>query len=220
MANITTPLNYIIRPYLVSDRSMVRQIAFDTAFMGASADIFFEGREFLQDALTRYFTDYEPDSAWVAETKEGIVGYIIGAKNETRMNQIFLAKIVPDLLIIALQQALFFRLKNLKLLKGIVSSLLHGEFYAPSFTKKYPAVLHINLKSDYRGQGIGYALMQVLINDYMQAGIHGVHLATMSSAGAEFFQKNGFNIIFKSKRSYLNNYTSQDIPLYILGRVL
>ena len=90
----------------------------------------------------------------------------------------------------------------------------------PSFSKTYPAVLHINIKKDSRGQGTGDALMKTLLDDFTKSGVQGVRLATMSSGASGFFCKSGFSILFKGRRSYLDSLAGQEVPLYILGREL
>ena len=213
-------MSQVIRPYTPSDRYAVRRIAFETALMGASAAVFFEGTEFLKDALTLYFTDYEPESAWVGEGDDGIVGYILGAKDEHRMEKILMGKIIPQLVVDALREGLLLRPKNIEFLSRIVWSLFKGELYAPSFKDEYPAILHINLKADFRGQGTGAALIRTLVDDFTRAKVRGVRLATMSAVAADFFRKNGFSILFQGQRSYLEGVAGRGVPLYILGRKL
>ncbi len=213
-------MNPVIRPYRLTDRSAVRQIAFETAFMGASAAVFFEGQEFLKDALTLYFTDHEPESIWVFEVDGVVAGYILGARDEKKMDRVVWTKIIPGLCVDALGQGLLLRPRNMKLLGGLAASFLKGEFFMPSFSEDYPAVLHINLKADRRGHGAGGALIRTLVEAFTQAGVKGVHLGTMSSAGADFFQKNGFVLLFQGQRSYMENFAGKAVPLYLLGRKL
>jgi len=72
------PTNYIIRPYLPADRDAVRQICCDTGFSGDPIDPLFSDRDVFADFFTRYYTDWEPESAWVAESNGHVVGYLIG----------------------------------------------------------------------------------------------------------------------------------------------
>ena len=83
----------IVRKYRESDRQSIREIACDTAFLGDPVEHFFEGRGFIADFLTAYFTDYEPQSCFVAETENKIVGYIIGTKNTKKMSRTFAEEI-------------------------------------------------------------------------------------------------------------------------------
>ena len=78
-----------IRKFQVKDRAAVRKIVYDTALIGEPAALFFQGQEVISDALSLYFTDYEPGSCWVAENNDQIVGYLIGAKNKIAAEIIF-----------------------------------------------------------------------------------------------------------------------------------
>ena len=63
---------YLIRKYKKEDKKSVRRIACDTAFMGEPCEKFFNGRDFLADILILYFTDYEPESCFVAELNDKV----------------------------------------------------------------------------------------------------------------------------------------------------
>ena len=211
-------MNVVVRSYQPSDREALRQIAYDTALMGRSASNFFEGDEFFKDALTLYFTDYEPQSAWVAEVDGIIAGYIIAARDESEMQKCFLTRILPGLIAAFLRSGMIFRLSNVRLLKGVIAGWFSGEMQSPDFSADYPAVLHINIKDGMRGSGAGTALMNVLLDVLRRDGVKGIRLATMSEKGASFFRKNGFSLLFEGKRSYLNEAAGCCVPLYIFGK--
>lgn len=70
--------NIFIRKFNNCDRKDIRRISCDTAFLEESRKVFFDDDEILADALTLYFTDYEPDSCFVAVKNDKIIGYIKG----------------------------------------------------------------------------------------------------------------------------------------------
>lgn len=60
-------------------------------------------------------------------------------------------------------------------------------------TQRFPAQVHINLRADARGQGIGARLLETAVADLAQAGVAGVHVVTgrgMRNVG--FYLRNGF----------------------------
>jgi len=211
----------IIRQYKKDDRSSIRDIAWDTAFIGKSANIFFDGEEILTDFLTKYFTDYEPDSCFVAlNSRSEIVGYLLGTKNTVSLRRIFSFKIFPRLLISAIIKGTFLRKKNMLFILHCLNSILRQEFKMPDFSKEYPATLHINLKESWRDLKIGSRLITVYLDYLAKAKIPGIYLATMSNKAAEFFSKQGFNLLHKGHRTYFRYILQKDVSVYIYGKRL
>jgi len=207
-----------IRQFSISDRLAVRVINYNTALLGDSAQKFFDDQEVFADALTGYFTDYEPQACFVAERDNEVVGYLIGAKDALAMDRVIMAKLVLPLLFKAFLRGTFLKLKNIVFLFDCACSLLRGEFFAPSFYKKYPAVLHINLKEGFRGQALGGRLIEVYLNYLKNEGIKGVHLCTMSDKAADFFGAQGFSLLHEGKRSYFRRYLGRDVSARIFGK--
>src|ERR687885_699118 len=79
---------YTIRTYRSSDRGAVRKLCCDTGFLGMPIDPVFEDRELFADFLTTYYTDHEPESAFVLEIDGEIRGYLLGCRKPLR-NQLY-----------------------------------------------------------------------------------------------------------------------------------
>jgi len=212
--------NINIRRFEVKDRDAVRKIMHDTALMGDPASLFFEGEKIFTDALTLYFTDYEPQSSFVAEVDGRVVGCLIGAKNKPASEKIINEKITPGLLWDALKSGLFLKRKNLIFAFNSIVSILKGEFRAPDFSKDYPATLHINVLKECRGLDLGSRLISAYLEYLKTEGIRGICLATMSDAAGKFFAKQGFELLHSGKRSYFQHILHKDVPLYIYGKKL
>ncbi len=75
---MNTNEGFRIRPYAPADRPYVRNICCETGFMGRPVDPVFCDREAFADFFTRYYTDWEPDHALVAEADGRVVGYLLG----------------------------------------------------------------------------------------------------------------------------------------------
>lgn len=207
-----------VRHYRPQDRPFVRRIAWETALLGESAQAFFDGEEPFSDFLTLYFTDYEPQSCFVAQSGSEVAGYLLGARNTAVLERAFRDKILFPLLFKAAAKGVFFKKKNLVFFFNLFKSLLRKEFRAPDFSREYPATLHINLQRPYRHSGAGSRLISAYLGYLAEKGVSGVHLATMSEAAAGFFQKQGFGLLYKGRRSYLRHILRRDIPLYIYGK--
>jgi ribosomal protein S18 acetylase RimI-like enzyme len=212
--------SFFIRKYNSKDRIFIRNIAYNTAFRGESADIFFDDKEVLADFLTKYFTDFEPESIFVADNNEAVVGYIIGARNIKVLNTTFILKVLPKLLIDVIARGVFFKRKCRTYIINSFKSFLKGEFKMPDFSNKYPAVLHINIDNNYRSSGLGRRLMFKFLSYLTDEKVPGVQLSTISEQGKEFFEKQGFSLLYKGERSYFKNILGGNIVCYSLGKVL
>ena len=84
-----------IRPYRQADRHAVRAIVCDTAERGGPVERFFHDREVFADLLTRYYTDWEPGSLWVAERDAWVVGYLTGCLDTRRYHRVMAWRIIP-----------------------------------------------------------------------------------------------------------------------------
>ena len=207
-----------IRKFNIDDRVAVRDINYATALLGDSAEKFFDDQEIFADALTRYFTDYEPQSCFVAESGGTIVGYLIGTKDACIADRIMGGRIVLPLVLKAFFRGVFFKLKNILFLLDCMRSFVRGEFFAPSFYKDYPATLHINLREGFRGQASGGRLIDAYLNYLKSENVKGVYLCTMSDKAAEFFTAQGFTLLHEGKRSYFRRYLGRDVTSRIFGK--
>jgi GNAT superfamily N-acetyltransferase len=196
----------------------VREIAWQTAFLGRPADSFFSGKEFLQDALTAYFTDYEPESCFVAEQDGQVRGYLLGAVDAARMGRVFRKKIAPRLCGKFILGGIAFSRKNARLLLNLAASFFKGEFREGRFPE-YPATLHVNMTEGFRGSGAGSALVDAFLAYVRQKKAGGVFLCTMSGAGG-FFEKKGFTLLADHPRSYLRHVAGGTLRAMIYGRRL
>ena len=210
----------VIRRYRRLDRQEIRQICCDTAFMGQPCANFFDGDDIFADALTEYFTDHEPQSCFVAEKEGLVVGYLIGAKDVTLMGRVFTQKITLKLLIKAFYSGVFFKSKNIVFLGFCLRSMLGGEFRQPDLSREYPATLHINMRSGFRGLGIGSQLLAQYLIYLKDEGVPAVHFATMSENATYFFNKREFTVLFRLRRSYFRHLLKRDIFVYVYGKKL
>ncbi|MDP2905371.1 MAG: GNAT family N-acetyltransferase [Candidatus Omnitrophota bacterium] len=209
-----------IRSFNKTDRQAVRDIFYATAFLGEPADAFFDGKEIICDALTAYFTDYEPEACFVAYADGVVAGCLIGAKNKAVCDKIVSQRIFPGLIWKALASGAFFNWKNIRLMQKMLCAAIRGEFKAPDFSTEYPATLHINLKKEYRAQGIGARLIGAYCDYLAKEKIPGVCLATMSERAGAFFSEQGFALLHTGMRSYFSHILKRDVPVFIYGKIL
>lgn len=209
-----------IRKFLNSDRGAIRRITFDTAFLGEPASIFFDDEEIFCDCLSLYYTDYEPESCFVAAWKEMAIGYIFGAKSIRKMSRIFSVKVAPRLGKKAIDRGTIHSGKIQEFLMHCSASFLKGEFFAPSYAGDYPATFHINIDQDYRGLKIGSDLLDHFLGYLRANDVTGVQCSTMSEKAKRFNARKGFQVLFKGERSFWKHYAGASLPYYVLGMKL
>ena len=210
-------VDFVVRKFSIQDRARIREISCATSFLGLPRVGIFTDDEILADSLTLYFTDFEPDSSFVAVSGSNVIGYITGAKDVKLMDKIN-SKIFPCILLKAFKRGLFFRGVNLKYFYYSLRSLLRGEFSMPDFSRDYPATLHINIDKDYRGQGVGEKLIEEYLSYLKVSQVKGVHFGALSEGPKRFFTRTGFTMLFQGKRTYFRPYSGEDVNFYIFGR--
>lgn len=210
----------IIRKFMPNDRGRLRSISCDTALQGIDRKKVFSDDEILADALTMYYTDYEPQSCFVAAVQNLVVGYVVGTTNVSVMEHISNAKIFPRIFAKAMRKGVFFNSVNLKFFFYLMKSAAKGEFFMPSFSKEFPAMLHINIDSSYRRQGIGERLIEAYMEYLKSLNVRGVHFGTFSESAKYFFIQMGFIILHQGKRTYFKPYTDKEVNFYVFGKQL
>jgi len=209
---------YLIRKFKASDREAVRCLSCQTAFLELPPHLVFDDDEVLADFLTLYFTDYEPDSCFVAVANSSVIGYLIGSRDVGLMNRIIKKKIIPLLFKKVLLRKTFFNRINLRFLFFCLLSFLRGEFFIPNFSKEFPATLHINIDKRYRNQGIGRELIDNYLDYLKHYQIKGVHFSSFSEQAKIFFLKLGFEVLITKRRSYLEPFVKREVKLYVFGK--
>lgn len=208
----------IIRSFKEGDRGPLRKLCADTAFMGEPVERFFPDRELFCDWASVYYTDYEPQSIFVAEYENQICGYVMGAKDESRYR-----KASAELSKACLNRAwgrVLFESCSRNLFFSLVKSFMSGEFKRPDFSRHYPAHLHINVAKPFRGSGIGSMLIN-RFEEYLRGNkIYGARLSTISPRANRFFQKQGFGILYRRRVTYFDSLTQEEIYLSMYGKIL
>jgi ribosomal protein S18 acetylase RimI-like enzyme len=187
----------LIRPYQPTDRAAVRAICCDTAFMGHPMDRFFDDREILADALSRYYTDFEPEKILVAEVEGKISGYFFGCTHSHNFRSTLRWRIAPMLAAKGFARGVLWRPGTRRFVFRVIGCSLKGKIRIPEVPPEYPAHLHINLLDSCRGHGLGVQLMETGLDSLRTAGAKGAHLQTLkqNTRAVAFFRRCGFESI-------------------------
>ena len=184
----------ILRAYEPADRSSVRRIACETANRGESADAIFPDREIVADLLTRYYTDAEPQSAWVADFEGRVVGYLTGCLDSRRYWRMMHWRVGPSAVLRAIARGACYRRETWRFVRAMMGTWRRGGFnrYVP--LDEYPAHLHVNVQHGFRGQRVGTQLVERCIAQVREAGLRGMHLAVRddNQPARRLFERLGF----------------------------
>lgn len=186
----------IIRRYRPEDREAVREISWNTADKGRTVDLYFHDHETVAEVLTRYYTDWEPGSLWVAECDHAVVGYLTGCLDTRRGSRLINWRVVPGAVAGAIGRGALWRAETWRLVAAFAKTALLGG--GPKVDLgKYPAHLHINLRQGFRGRGLGRQLIEHFRRQVQEQGIGGIHLVAWGENrdGRRFFERMGFHLL-------------------------
>lgn len=209
----------VIRNFTPADRRQIRRISCDSAFMGEPVERFLKDRELFADWATLYYTDYEPESVFLAEYGNRVAGYIMGCCNEENYRRVFSGQIQAPCLKKA-WKSLFVEPSARVLLFNLGRSFLCGEFRRPDFSNIYPAHLHINVDAGFRCAGIGAMLMDKFLSYLVCRRVMSVRLATISKRANRFFRNQGFGLLYRRRVTYFDYLAQEEIYLSMYGKML
>jgi ribosomal protein S18 acetylase RimI-like enzyme len=186
----------VIRPYQPVDRQAVFRIGADTAFFGAPIEAYMEDRNAFLDAFYAYYTDLEPEHTWVACADGEVVGFLTGCVDTRIHNGKLLRVIIPRLTGNLLRGKYHFGKRSVHYFGGLLGGLLRREFTRIDL-ETYPAHLHINVESAWRGYKLGQRLMEAYLGQLRALGITGVYLDTTSlnEVACQLYEKMGFRLL-------------------------
>ena len=191
------PKKFEIRNFQPGDRQRVRELCCETGFLGNPIDPIFEDRALFADYLTAYYTDREPESAFVLLVNGEIRGYLLGSRHPAR------------------QQLFNFYSNALLFLRGILryprysaasKKFVHWIFRTawrevPAAPRK-TAHFHINLLADARSVASTRALMDSYLR-YLHAHgekrVFGQMVVFEDRRGTKMFERYGFRVLNKAE---------------------
>ena len=183
-----------IRPYKTEDRNALRTLCCNVADSGGPIENFFPDREVAEDMLTKYYTDYEPESTFVAYCDGRLAGYINGCMDNRRYGLVTFWLLMPALLLKAFKRGVFFRPEIHELLRGALKNWRRVFVWRKKSFHSHQGHLHIGIAGDFRGQQVGRDLLNTLVTH--AAGMNIVELAASvhdgNKAACVFFDKQGF----------------------------
>lgn len=168
----------IIRPYEATDRAAVRRICYETGFMGGSIASQYSDFESYADMFSGYYTDVEPDLAFVATQAGQVVGYAFSALDSSKAWSPMMVALRHAITRLACFRAGTFRFYLRSMFDLLRDLRKHAR---PPFDKaRFPSHVHINLLPSARN---GYAARDLMFTSFDRLaergspGLHGESLA-------------------------------------------
>ena len=190
-------MSTIIRPFRGSDREAVRQLCCDTGYLGNAIDPVFSDRELFADYLTRFYTDAEPEAAFVVERNGVVRGYLLGSRRPWRQ-RLFDVFNCTSLLAKGIARYAGYDVATRKFIRWILTQAWREVPPAPRGIPHF----HFNIMPDARS----LATMLELTSRYFdflrahgETHVFGQMTIIEGKRGAGLFERYGFTVLNKSE---------------------
>ena len=208
-------MNCRVRPYQPADREAVRRICADTGFMGNPIDAIFTDREVFANFFTRYYTDYEPDSALVAEDADTgqVVGYLLGCMRYRyqawKQIELMVLRTIPK--VIWRYVLGRYNKESRRFLYWVVFRSIRETPPAP----RRSAHFHINLLPAYRNGSAGRDLAFTFFDMANHRGVRRIYgqIQTRDHRRNGFWTRFGFRELSRRRITKFDKYESR--PVYV-----
>ncbi|HSB66578.1 MAG TPA: GNAT family N-acetyltransferase [Anaerolineales bacterium] len=172
-------MDLIVRHYLPSDQPAVFEISAESAFFGEPVEAFLEDRQLYNDAFAKYYTEFETSLVWVAESPQGVIGFLLGCADTAIQLKRWRKYIVTTVLLNSISGKYKLGKRTTRFALGMLAGSVRREA-PPVNLSEYPAHLQIDVKQGCRGMGIGRLLIEAYLEQLRELHVHGVHLETTS----------------------------------------
>ena len=186
-----------IRKFARGDRERVRELCCETGFLGNPIDPIFEDRELFADYLTAYYTDWEPESAWVLLVGGELKGYLLGSRHPLRQ-QCYAFYQNVSLLLRGIWRYAGYGAASKKFVQWIVRTAWREVPAAPRRTAHF----HINLLAEARQVATTRALMDSYLAYLAECGekrVYGQMVVFEDRRGTKMFERYGFKVLNKAE---------------------
>lgn len=193
------PGQTIFRKYRNSDRPAVRRLCCETGFLGNPIDPVFEDRELFADFLTAYYTDFEPESAFVVELDGEIKGYLLGSRQPLRQQVYNIGQNVR-LFVRALFRYPGYNEASRRFIRWV---LCNGWREVPAVPAR-TAHFHINLLPEARSLASTKMLIEAYLEHLRAHGekrVYGQMVTFGNRRGTKMFERYGFRVFNKGEIS-------------------
>ncbi len=195
---MSAPRNFLIRPFCrATDRARVRELCCETGFLGQPIDPVFEDRQLFADYLTAYYTDWEPESAFVLLVDGEIRGYLLGSRQPLRQ-QIYNFYNNIALFLRGIFRYPAYGPASKKFVRWILTQAWREVPAAPRRTAHF----HINLLADARQVATTRAIMDAYLkylHEHGEKKVFGQIVTFEDRRSTRMFERYGFRVLNKAE---------------------
>ena len=194
---MTDEKKFEIRKFRSGDRARVRELCCATGFLGNAIDPIFEDRELFADYLTAYYTDWEPESAFVLLVNGGIQGYLLGSRRPIRQQ---LYNFYNNLALVV--RGLFRYPRYSAASKRFVHWIFRTAWREVPTAPRRTAHFHINLLPEARSVGYTRAIMDAYLRHLTAHGekrVFGQVVTFEDRRGTKMFERYGFRVLNRAE---------------------
>ena len=191
------PRQFEIRKFEAADRQRVRDLCCATGCLGEPIDPVFEDRELFADYLTAYYTDWEPESAFVLLVDGDIRGYLLGSRRPLRQ-QLYACYQNASLFLRGIFRYPRYTAASKKFVQWIFRTAWREVPAAPKRTAHF----HINLLADARQVATTRALMDAYLkylHDHGERAVYGQMVVFEDRRSTRMFERYGFRVLNKAE---------------------
>ena len=186
---------FAIRKFQHADRARVRELCCETGFLGKPIDPVFEDRELFADYLSAYYTDWEPESAFVLLVNGEIRGYLLGSRRPVRQ-QVYNLYNNGALFLRGIFRYPRYNVASRKFVHWILRQAWREVPASPRRTAHF----HINLLAEARSVANTRTLMDSYLKYLHEKGerrVFGQMVVFEDRRGTKMFERYGFKVLNK-----------------------
>ena len=179
-----------IRGYRPDDLPALYDICLTTGASGQDATALHSDPELIGQLYAAPYGVLEPERVLLAEDSLGVAGYIVGTFDTDG----FVARQERDWWPALRQRHAESSPAWTAADRQRIAAIHRPERNPEAIVARYPAHIHMNLRSRLRGQGVGTMLLQRWVAMARAAGVPGIHLGANAGnvGGIAFWQRSGF----------------------------
>ena len=187
------PLGITVRQYEARDREAVRQLCCETGFLGKAIDPVFEDRALFADYLTSYYTDVEPEAAFVLEKNGVVKGYLLGSRRPQRQQ---FYGFFQNLRLFLIGMSRYPRYSSAT--RAFIHWIINNSWREVPAAPRRTAHFHINVLPEAQSLAGTYVLMNTYFDFLRSRGekeVFGQMVTFESRRGAKVLERFGFRVV-------------------------